>query len=269
VYNTNDSIVSQFQDGDLSPVTYSGTRLSQEKLGYAINANAPKLGGVSGGVVYDFYANATTNVWASADFYVTKKIIASLDYDYFQPSYDADSIWNFFALYPMNDFGAHVLYDATQKISFAVGGHVRAFQDQTTNDASPASRVGNDSIAPGVAQYTFNGGGTASARFRRRDTLITANASANFGDEGDRAGGDVAAERIFDTHYIFNARGGVWHWEDKLRPDRSAVSYGVMVGGGYRFFRNSQIGVEWENDFNQLVGWRIRVLSYLRLAVTK
>jgi len=269
VYNTNDSIVSQFANGDLAPITYSGTRISQEKLGYSLNANASSLGGVSGGFVYDFYANEVSSVYATADLYLGKKLIASLDYDYFQPTYDADSIWNFFASYPMNDFGARVLFDASPKLSFSLGGHFRAFQDQTTNDASPSSRVGTDAIAPGVPQYTFNGGATASARFRRKDTLLQATASANFGDEGDRAGGDVSGERVFDTHYVLSGRVGLWHWEDKLRPDRSAASFGAMIGGGYRFFHNSQVGVEWENDMNQLVGWRVRVLSYLRIAVTK
>jgi hypothetical protein len=268
VYNTNDSIVSQFSNGDLSPVMYSGTRLSQEKLGYSLNANAAKLGGVSGGVVYDFYANTTTNVWATADLYLGKKIIASLDYDYFQPSYDADSIWNFFATYPMNDVGARVLYDATPKLSFSVGGHVRAFQDQLTSD-STSPTLPTNAAATTTQEYTFNGGATASARFRRKDTLLQANASANFGDQGDRAGGDVSGERLFDAHYVLTGRIGVWHWEDKLRPDRSAASFGAVIGGGYRFFHDSQVGVEWENDVNQLVGWRVRVLTYLRIAVAK
>ncbi|HEY1954682.1 MAG TPA: hypothetical protein VGH28_03705 [Polyangiaceae bacterium] len=270
VYNTNDSIVTQFANGDLAPVVYSGTRVSQEKLGYGLEASAPKVGGVSGGVVYDFYANLTSNIWATADVFITKKITASLDYDYFQPTYDADSIWNFFATYPMNDLGAHLLWNATQKLSFAAGAHVRAFQNQTQADGSPQSALtGNDPIVPGVPQFTFNGGGTLSARFRRRDTLVEANASGNFGDEGDRVGADVHGERVLDARYVLTTRLGLWHWEDKLRPERSALSFGAVAGAGYRFFHGSQMGVEWENDINALVGWRMRVLAYLRLAVTK
>lgn len=269
VYNTNDSIVTQFANGDLSPVTYSGTRISQEKLGYSLNANAPKLGGVSAGVVYDFYANETTSLWATADLYLGKKIIASLDYDYFQPTFDADSIWNFFATYPTNDVGARVLYDVTPKLSFSVGGHVRAFQEQTQPEGPPSRVPGTDVILGSIQQYTFAGGATASARFRRKDTLLTANASGNFGDQGDRVGADVTGERLFDTHYVLSGRVGLWQWEDKLRPDRSTTSFGAVLGGAYRFYRNSQFGIEWENDINGLVGWRTRVISYLRLAVTK
>lgn len=274
VYNTGDSIVSQFQNGDLSPVTYSGTRISQEKLGYSLNANAPKLGGINGGVVYDFYANTTSNVWASAEVYLGKKIVASLDYDYYQPTYDADSIWNFFATYPMNDVGARVLWNATSKLSFAAGGHVRAFQDSpiASTDPNATSRIpGADTIVGVIPQYTFNGGGTLSARFRRKDTLLTLNGSGNFGDQGNRAGADVSGEHVFDARYVLTGRIGYWQWKDNLRPDRvsSYGSFGAVIGGAYRFFHNSQVGIEWENDMSELVGWRVRVLAYMRLAVTQ
>ena len=270
VYNTNDSILTQFANGDLAPVVYSGTRISEERLGYGLNATAGKVAGVSGGVVYDFYANTTQSVWATADFYLSKKLTASVDYDYYQPTFDADSIWNFFATYPMNDVGARVVWDATPKLAFTGGAHVRAFQNQTQADGSPASTVtGNDPIAPGVSQYTFNAGGNLSARFRRRDTVLEADASGNFGDEGDRVGADVDGERIVDARYVMSGRLGLWRWEDKHRPERSAVSFGAVLGAGYRFFHGSQMGVEWENDVNALVGWRMRVLGYLRLTVTK
>ncbi len=268
VYNTNDSIVSQFANGDLSPVTYSGTRVSSDKIGYGLNANASKIGGVSAGVVYDFYANTTQSIWASADLYITKKIIASLDYDYFQPTYDADSIFNFFAAYPMNDMGARLLWDVTPKLSFAAGAHVRVFQNDTTTTTTTPSTLPVDTV-PSQPQYTFNGGGSIGMRFRRKDTLIASNAVANVGDQGDRVGGDVMVERLVDGRWILNSRVGIWHWEDKLRPDRRTSSYGAVLGGGYRFFHGSQLGVEWENDINGIVGWRTRVLAYLRLTVTK
>ncbi len=137
------------------------------------------------------------------------------------------------------------------------------------NDPLPATQSLLPSEGTQVPQYTFNGGGNLSARFRRRDTMLTANGVVNAGDQGDRAGGDVAGEHVFDTRWVLSGRVGLWHWEDKLRPDRSALSFGAVVGGAYRFFHGSQLGVEWENDVNALVGWRTRVLGYLRFVVTK
>jgi len=266
VYNTGDSVVSILPNE--APLTYSGERISQEKLGYSLSATASKIGGVEGGVVYDFYANATTSIWASADVFLPKHVTASVDYDYYQPTFDADSIWNFFATYPMNDVGARVVWDATQKLSLAAGAHVRVFQNET-EDAQTSTIQGAGALAPGISPFTFAEGGMLSARYKRRDTLLTANASGNFGDQGDRAGGDVAGERLFDARYVLSGRVGLWHWEDKLRPDRSTVAFGAMLGGGYRFFNGSQVGVEWENDASGLFGWRMRLLAYLRLTVTK
>ncbi len=271
VYNTNDSIVSQFQNGDLSPITYSGTRVSQEKLGYSLNANAPGVGGLSGGLVYDFYANTLTSLFATADVYLGKKITASVDYDFYQPTFDADSIWNFFAIYPMNDVGARVLWDATAKWSFSAGGHVRVLQNAATPDPSTQAngRLPLDNF--NVTPTSYNGGGSLGARFRRRDTTLSINASGNFGDQGERVGGDVFGERVVDTHYVLSARLGYWYWEDNLRQSRvpTGGSLGYVLGAGYRFFHNSQVGIEWENDINALVGLRIRLLAYLSLAVTR
>ena len=270
VYNTNDSIVSQYANGDFNPVVYSGTRVSQEKLAYSLNANAPSIGGINGGLVYDFYANTMTSIFATADLYLGKKVTASLDYDYYQPTFDADSIWNFFAAYPMNDVGGRVLYDVTKKWSLSAGGHVRVFQNQSTTDPNaPSSLTGPDPIPNAVTPLSFNGGGSLGARFRRKDTTLTVNANGNFGDGGDRVGGDVYGERIFETHYVVDARVGLWHWEDKLRADRSAASFGYVLGAGYRFFHGSQVGIQWENEVNPLVGLRIRLITYLSLAVTK
>ena len=150
---------------------------------------------MSGGVVYDLYANATTNLWLTGDVYITKKFIASVDYDYFQPTYDADSIWNFFATYPMNDIGARrpLRRDAEALVRRSAGTCARSKTRRTeTTAARRASSTGATRSFPAFSSTRSTGGATASARFRRKDTLLAVNGSANFGDQGDRAGGDVS-----------------------------------------------------------------------------
>ena len=41
--------------------------------------------------------------YASIDAYAGERLTVSLDYDYYIPSFDADSIWNFFAGQPSSD----------------------------------------------------------------------------------------------------------------------------------------------------------------------
>ena len=45
----------------------TGTRVSQERIGYGFDGTLPDIGGVKGGLVYDLYANAIANLFASVD----------------------------------------------------------------------------------------------------------------------------------------------------------------------------------------------------------
>jgi hypothetical protein len=97
VYDTGDSNLTDFASGLYSPAIYSGTRISSEKLGYAIDASLANLGGAKAGIVYDFYNGEVTSLYGSLDAFVGKKVTVSADYDYYVPTFDADSIWNIFA----------------------------------------------------------------------------------------------------------------------------------------------------------------------------
>ena len=62
---------------------------------------------------------------------------------------------------------------------------------------------------------------------------------------------------------------GVWQWNDKLEPDRSATTFNYVLGAGYRFAPRSRAMVEWEHDINGLVGQRFRLMLNLVVAVAK
>jgi hypothetical protein len=68
---------------------------------------------------------------------------------------------------------------------------------------------------------------------------------------------------------VATARAGVWQWDDKLEPDRSATSFNYVLGAGYIFAPRSRALVEWEHDINGLVGQRFRLMLYVTVAVTK
>ena len=91
---------------------YTGSRVSQERVGYSIDAAIWDYGSLRGGFAYDLYLAKMGSVYASADAFVGKRLTLILDYDYYQPTFDADSIWNFFLSEPMNDIGLRGSYDA-------------------------------------------------------------------------------------------------------------------------------------------------------------
>jgi hypothetical protein len=243
-------------------------RISQERLGYAMDANWAAVGGIKAGIAYDLYRADVTSAYASLDGYLGKKVTLSLDYDYYRPSFDADSIWNFFAGEPMNDFGVRGDVAFTDKLSVSANAHARMFQQQTasfnTNDSpnTPPNYYPSNGVA-------FDEGGGLAGRYKWGEGVVGVRGNGNFGSGGDRVGGDVYGERIFDTRYVLNGRASLWQWNDKLRPDRDATSVGYVAGLGYRFAPRSSAMFEWEHNMNRLVGQRFRVMLWLNVAVTK
>ena len=161
VYNTGKSNTSEFANGLTTPTSYDGTRISQERIGYSLDGTLAEAGGIRGGFAYDLYNAKMANVYASLDGYASQKLTLSLDYDYYAPTYDADSIWNFFAGEPMNDLGARANYDATDKLSVSAGAHVRVFQAQTSAFAASAGSPSSPNISPSSNPNYYPSNGAA------------------------------------------------------------------------------------------------------------
>jgi hypothetical protein len=288
VYNAGGSNVTEFASGLYAPAVYDGTRISSDRLGYAVDANLPGVGGAKAGLIYDLYRTDLTSIYGSIDASIGRKVTVSADYDYYVPSFDADSIWNFFAGEPMNDVGLRANVNVTDRLSIAGGGHVKIFDVQTSafNPGGKQAYMPYVNYSPGLPAtatmaavpspvvypsngHPFDEGGNLSARYRTGETTIALRGTGSFGDEGDRVGGDLSAQRIFETRYIADVRTGVWQWQDNLRPDRDTTSFNYVLGLGYKFLQRSQAMVEWEHDVNHLVGQRFRLMCWLSLAVPR
>jgi hypothetical protein len=282
VYDTGGSNVTEFGSALYSPVAYSGGRISSERLGYAMDANILKFGAVKAGFAYDFYNSRMTSIYGSFDAYLGQKVTASVDYDYYAPIFDGDSIWNFFLGEPMSDVGARVTVNPTDKLSVSAGAHTRITTVETSSncgtsggspcpDGSPnnnSTSNQSNNIFPSN-NHQFDEGGNLVARYKWGEGVIGLRSTGNFGPEGDRVGADINAQRVLETRYIFSGRLGVWQWDDKLRPDRDATDFNYVLGVGYRFAARSQTMLEWQHDVNRLVGNRFRLVLWLTFAVTK
>jgi hypothetical protein len=279
VDNTGSSNTTEFASGFFPPTLYTGSRVSSERLGYAIDASLANLGGAKAGIIYDLYRSDITSIYGSVDAYLGTKVTVSADYDYYVPSFDGDSIWNFFAGEPTNDLGLRANVDATDKLSIAGGGHVRIFGVQTLA-FNPTGTQADYNPSPLYAQngaatyfptngHPFDEGGDLRARWRTGETEMALRASGDFGDEGDRVGADINAQHIIETRYVVSGRTGLWQWTDKLQPDRDTTSFNYVLGLGYRFAERSQAKIEWEHDINGLVGQRFRIMLNLQVAASK
>ncbi len=276
VYDTGAANVSEFASATSGPAAYDSARISSERVGYALDATWADHGGAKAGFIYDLYRAEVTSIYGSLDAYLGRHLTVSADYDYYVPVFDGDSIWNFFAGEPMNDVGLRANVDFDDRLSLAGGGHVRIYSVQTApfDPGNGAAYTPYPYYAAGLDYFPTNGhpfdeGGDLSARWRHGGTLLSLRGSGNWGDEGNRVGGDVSGQQVFENRYVATLRTGVWQWDDKLRPDRDATSFNYVAGLGYRFAPRAEARVEWEHDMNRLVGQRFRLMMWLTLAVTK
>jgi hypothetical protein len=278
VYDTGSSNTTEFAGGLYPPNIYDKSRISSERLGYAIDGSLADLGGFKAGIIYDFYRGDVTSLYGSLDGYLGKKVTVSADYDYYVPSFDGDSIWNFFAGEPMNDVGVRGNVDVNDQLSIAGGAHFRVYDVQTTafNPTAGTTAVYMPSPYYNAAAtyfpsngHPFDEGGDIRARWRTGETNVSLRATGAWGGEGDRVGGDLNGEHVFESRYVARASAGVWQWDDKLRETQSTTTFSYVLGAGYRFAPRSQGSVEFEHDINGLVGSRFRLLFALNLAVGK
>lgn len=272
VYDTGASTISPPSSSARAPSTYDGMRISQERVGYAVDGTIPSVGGLKAGFAYDLYVKRMANAYASIDWYTSERLTLGVDWDYFQPTFDGDSIWNFFMSMPMNDVGLRAAWDPTSRVGIAGGLRGRAFTVQTGPEAQQIDPTSPNRLSEANAYpsspFDPMGGADLSARYRVAEGSIGARGAADVSRTGDRVGLDVNGERTLEARYVLQGRAGVWRWSDELRPDRDATSFGYVLGAGYKVSPRSLVLVDFQHDMNRVAGQRFRAMLWLTLALS-
>lgn len=305
VYNTGTSITQQFpspappgQPGGYPAVR--GLRVSSDRLGYAADmsflSGAPFRApiGVKGGFAYDLYANTVSNAFGGIEAYIGQKATIGADADYYLPTFDADSIWNWFTRGASTSLTGRAAVKVSRAFDFSVSGGARLWTtdgDPATFGAGQCDAAGIDGCVPGqsyadATQFNVNdfsrdpanrgqqivtdGVGNVAARYRLGSGMIGLRGMVQAGERGHRAGGDLYGDQTFvGGRVLLGARASLFDWSDPLRPDRSATSFGYVLGAGYKYSSIGDVRIEWEHDMNRLVGHRFRVVGLLNIWVIK
>ncbi|CAN93063.1 hypothetical protein predicted by Glimmer/Critica [Sorangium cellulosum So ce56] len=291
VYNLGTSVTQQFPDPDGGVRTSDESRISQDRLGYAANINKPDLGGIKGGVTYDFYNQLVGSFYGGLEVYAGSRVTLGADVDYFVPTFDADSIWNWFTHDPITTITGRAAVDVTREIDVAAWGGTRMWIAEGNPEEFGAGQceavrrpgcVGATSLDPNdgdlrdYARDEKNRATTISTdvlanlagRYRTRTTSVELRGMLQAGERGRRTGADLSGEkRLSGQRYALGARMSLYDWEDPLRPDRGATSFGYVLGAGYRPGEAADFKIEWEHDMNRLVGQRFRVVGLVNLRV--
>lgn len=241
------------------PDTRDGLRISQERVGASLDALSEELGAVRAGVVYDLPRAGVTSWYGTLDAFASDRITFGADVDRIVPTFDGDSIWSWFASEPTTTAIARGDVSVTEKLRVGLASGIR-WVDLARDGIS------KEDDEPGIA---FDLLGRASARYRIDDGSVGLAAMRDSGERGRREGVDVFGDQWLEERLRVSGRVSVYDWRDELRPDRSATSFGYVLGGGYRVGGQSSVLVEWEHDTNRLVGQRYRVLALMQVLVNR
>jgi hypothetical protein len=257
-------ITSPYPDAQGAFMRLSGDRISTERVGWAATATAKDLGGARAELVYDLYASRLSTAAGSLDWFVTKGLGLGADYDYYVPTFDGDSIWNWFAHYGTTTLRGRARLDASRRWAFGATLGARRFDTEGDPNAG---------ATPGTARSSlYDLLGTLEANYRAPDLRGGLRLSDEHGDRGLRRGGDFSVRRFFDRG-VWDASTvlSLYRFEDPLRQDaagaplRNATSLTYVLGGGYHPLPVFRAGLEWEHSLSDLVGNRFRLLATLAL----
>ncbi len=285
VYNTGTSVTQQFPDVLGGYRTASGTRISQDRLGYSLDVNKSSLGAIKGGFTYDLYSQIIASYYGGIEAYLGSRTTVGADIDYFVPTFDADSIFNWFTRSPQTSITARISSAPTAKFDFSAQGGVRLWQTEGDADTfgveeclASGNCSGDQEIDPASAQPFIRdekNRGTAtvvdatanvSGRYRFGTGDLGLRGMVQAGSRGHRAGADLNGEKRFaGGRFLTLGRVSVYDWNDPQRPDRGATSFGYVLGAGVRPVKQADVRVEWEHDMNRLVGQRFRMLAIVNL----
>ncbi|MEO6598996.1 MAG: hypothetical protein ABIQ16_03925, partial [Polyangiaceae bacterium] len=270
VINRDAVLVSPFLDTGGGLAYALGDRTSSERLGYSLRADKSDLGAVMGSFVYDLYVQRISQYNAGLDWYATDRIVFGGNLDYFLPTFDGDSIFNWFAHRGTTSATARADLAFSRQFEVAASGGIRMF----TTEGDPVRYA--SSALPNLNQssHAYDYLGSLGGRYRFWDGSLALNTLAESGDAGHRYGGDITGRKQFDGGYYDSlAVLSLYDWEDALRSDRSATSFSYVLGGGVspNFMGSSKgrLGLEWEHTMNRLVGQRYRLLATLNFSVLR
>lgn len=267
VINRDEVNVSPFVDAGNGQYFLSGDRVSSERVGYSLRADAAKIGALNGSLVYDFYNQLFSEYAVNADVYVTPKVTVGGSFERYTPTFDGDSIFNWFSHSPTTSALARGDVRFSQRWQASLMGGTRWFE----TEGEPASYANDADIEKTARLFDvmLDGG----LRYDAGSGSVGLRAGGETGERGHRLGGDITSRRRFSSRWDGLAIVSLWDWSDGLRRDRDATSVGYVLGAGLTpgpsFFTRSRLGVEFEHQMNRVVGQRFRALLTLDLTVLK
>ena len=244
----------------------------------------------------DLYNQTFATAYGGLEVYAGDKVTVGADADHYRPTFDADSIFNWFTHEPSTTATGRVAVRFTKEIDLAASGGARLWSTEgdpeelgaiacralnlpkdceQTAGVDPTKRDPITGAGGTLAEvtraeenrptvYEADGLGQLAARYRSTLGSVELRSMIQAGARGHRLGGDAGGEKLFDGgRYALGGRVSVYDFSDPRAENDHTTSFGYVVGGGYKPIDITRIGAEWEQEINARVGQRGRVLARL------
>jgi hypothetical protein len=265
VTNRDSVVVSPFlpTDGVLRRITME--RVSTERAGASLRLTPLDFGALTGGVVYDFYNAVVSEQALGLDVFATSRLTVGADYERTLPTFDADSVFNWFAHSAVTSLTARADARLTRRFDASTVVGARVFEtlgDPATYAADPDQEQVTREADPFAMLF---------GRYRYNEGRVSVRGLAELGARGHRVGADVTHVKTFANGYYDSLVVlSLYDFADSIRPGRYATSFSYVLGFGLLpggIGDSSRLGLQWEHAINRLVGQRYRVLATLDLSV--
>jgi hypothetical protein len=267
VTNRDSVVVSPFLPADGVLRTVNEDRISTNRVGGSLRLQPVSFGALSGSIVYDFYAGIVSEQALLLDAYASERLTLGADYERVVPTFDADSVFNWFAHSAVTSFTGRADMRFSRRLDGALNFGARMFE--TLGD--PATYATTSDQA--VVRRELDPFAMLFGRYRFNDGSVSLRSQAELGAQGHRVGADVTTRKNFANGYYDSLVVlSLYDFKDELRPDRYATSFSYVLGAGMRpggLGDRARLGLEWEHTMNRLVGQRYRLLATLDLTVLR
>lgn len=267
VTNRDSVVVSPFLPADGVLRTVTEDRISTERVGGSLRLQPVSFGALSGSIVYDFYAGLVSEQAVALDAYASARLTLGADYERLVPTFDADSVFNWFAHSAMTSYTGRTVYTFSRRLDAALNFGAREYR--TLGDPATYATSSDES----AVRRELDPFALLFGRYRFNDGSVSLRSQAELGARGHRVGADVTTRKTFANGYYDGLVVlSLYDFKDELRADRYATSFSYVLGGGLRpggLGDRARLGLEWEHTMNRLVGQRYRVLATLELTVLR
>ena len=257
VWQRDQVVTSPFLDANGNLATTSVSRVSTERAGLGLGYDFGSSTAADGAAVYDVYRSKLAEHRATVQTRPLEQLKFSLSYQYRLPTYDADSIFNWFGAVGSTLVRARVDLDVRRDLNLGATAGIRwygAFSATQSTSTSQSQGGQRDGI-----------GGVDATWHSAQSTLRIAQ-TAEIGEAGDRWVGDaLLAHRISYGHLEPSILLSLARWRDHLRADFNSTVFSYVLACRFSPTGAPRFGIDWEHSVSDVGQQRFRVVGTVDL----